>query len=369
MPPTTTPRDGKPDPKAKGAVLDPKAKKDGKPAQDDKSAVPPVDTFYTRYSPNGEAILSPLASTVLHCLFLGMILLGVGALFGRGDSAEEIEPVLIGDGDGPGGGGGHVLGTGDASGALSKPKDDVTDTVDPNAKVTQPTKDVPETDPTVKTTTGPTLADDPDAASFIEKVKQKSSSPNLGVFMKDALEGIAGKGRGGSGSGGGFGSGKGTGTGDGFGSGPTNKRGKRVLRWEMLFKTDNAADYLRQLNALGAYIGVPDKSGRLMIVKDLSERPARPVYEDIRSVNRIFWVDQRAESASSVAEIMQLDVKPEQFVAFIPISIEEALLKVEMDYAKPRGRKTEDDIAETKFNVSFRAGKPVFTVASQKGKR
>src|SRR5437868_12729546 len=72
---------------------------------------------------------------------------------------------------------------------------------------------------------------------------------------------------------------------------PTSKRGKRALRWEMLFKTQDNADYLRQLNALGAYIGIPDERGKLMIIKDLNERPAKPVYEDLRTVNRIFWVD------------------------------------------------------------------------------
>jgi len=189
------------------------------------------------------------------------------------------------------------------------------------------------------------------------------------VFIKDALEGLTGGGKGGSGFGGGEGSGigRGRGSGVGDGTGPLNKRGRRLLRWSVNFRTQSGEDYLKQLNGIGAILGVPDKTGKLMIVRNLNERPAKPRYESIRDINRIFWVDDRADSAQAVAAVLQLDVIPSQLIAFFPVEIEQQLVKVELDYGKKYGRTKEEDIKETEFNLSFRQGKPVFTVRRQEG--
>src|SRR5207244_1516664 len=104
---------------------------------------------------------------------------------------------------------------------------------------------------------------------------------------------------------------------------PRTRRDDRRDRWELLFRTETHEDYLRQLNALGAFIGVPDERGELMVIKDLSRRPARPERDTVRNVNRIYWVDSRPESARGIAELLQLDVIPTAFVAFIPATIED----------------------------------------------
>ena len=68
---------------------------------------PPSNAFWTKYSPNGEAVFSPLASAVVHGLLLGILLLGVARWLKSTQSSEPfIELVPIGgDGLTPGGGG------------------------------------------------------------------------------------------------------------------------------------------------------------------------------------------------------------------------------------------------------------------------
>jgi len=82
-------------------------------------------------------------------------------------------------------------------------------------------------------------------------------------------------------------------------------------------------------------------------------------------VNRVYWVDDRPESASGIAELLKIGVIPSMMVCFMPQQIEKDLLKVEMDYAKKYGVTKEENITNTQFAVSFRNGKPVFSVKSQ----
>src|SRR5260370_28706234 len=118
---------------AKAAAMDvntkPKKPSDAVKAadqQNEEHMVPPLDTFWTRYSPNGEVYISPISSFIIHAMLLGFILLGVLSFFRSEDQVEEIEPVLVGDGT-PGGGGGNVMGSNvGAPGLLSK-KDDVSE--------------------------------------------------------------------------------------------------------------------------------------------------------------------------------------------------------------------------------------------------
>ncbi|MFL5340836.1 MAG: hypothetical protein ACJ8F7_11870 [Gemmataceae bacterium] len=358
MPPTNPPpgRNDKPA-KPGSPAAGKKPQKPGQPqfpAEGGEKVVPPADTFFTRYSPNGEVFISPMSSMVIHGLLLGFILLGVLGWLNKAPETEEIEPILIGDGT-PGGGGGNVSGFGDAPGNLTK-KDDVTEEVKDD-KTVKP--DVPENDPSVKTPTAPTLDD--------ETVKvPKPKKQDTGIKIPGALEGNAGKGKGGGGRGGGKGEGIGLGNGDKWGLGPLNKRGRRVLRWEMVFRTDSSSAYLNYLNQLQAYVGFPDQSGtRLMVVRNLADRPAKWEFEEVGAQNRIWWTDDREDSARGVAELLQMPIVPREMKAFMPKSIEDELVRVEMEYAKKYGVTKEEDIANTQFNVSFRGGKPTFSVKSQ----
>ncbi|HTT84842.1 MAG TPA: hypothetical protein VMF67_15305, partial [Rhizomicrobium sp.] len=53
-----------------------------------------------------------------------------------------------------------------------------------------------------------------------------------------------------------------------------SKREKRMLRWTLKFDTNNAADYVQQMRALGAILAFPVKKGEYRVVHDLSKRPA-----------------------------------------------------------------------------------------------
>jgi hypothetical protein len=145
-------------------------------------------------------------------------------------------------------------------------------------------------------------------------------------------------------------------------------RGARVKRWELRFKTDGAADYVRQLSAIGAHLGIPDTEGKLMLVTKLAERPAKPAYMDVQKIDRVYWVDDNKKSAEGVGEELQLNVIPQMIVVFLPKPVEEDLFKIEMEHAKKSNITNEGDIGQTVFDVSVVKGKPVFVVISQSRK-
>jgi len=337
----------------------------GKEAAKPKPLVPPEDAFWERYSPNSEFPFSTLASFCIHATVLFVLLAGVLIFTGQPNDAEEIEPVYVGDGDGPAGGGGNPLGVGlENPGNLSAP-DVKQDLLNPEKKLDPDLLKKPD-ELNVTKPGAVALEDDPDADKVIEKAKQKLPSAVIGPQIKDALAGLAGFGRGGSGRGGGEGDGVGMGKGSGHGG---NKRGRRVQRWAMIFNANSGADYIRQLHAMGAYLGLPDKSGRIMVVRNLSERPAKPQMEDIVKIGRIWWTDDRQESAISVAQVLQIDWVPAFMMAFFPVELEKKLVEKELEYGKKFGRTKEEDMEETIFRITFRGGAPQISVESQTGKK
>jgi len=310
--------------------------------------VPAANAFWTRYSPNGEAVFSPMASVVIHGLVLAVLLLGVvGWLQStkQPDSTVELEPV---GGDGQPSGGGDPRGVGNVPNELGR--NDVAENL--TDKIHVPA--TPETDPAVKGPAAISLPADPDGLSRSRPTAKQSANTQVG--LSDSIPGISPRGH------------KGDGAGFDQGPGPGGRRtfrDERAARWEMFFRTETHADYLRQLRGVGAYIGIPDVNGRLMIVKNLNERPAKWQYESVRELDRVYWHDSRPESARGIAELFGMQVVPSMFVAFIPRSIEDQLAKIEMEYAAKYKVTKESDIKETQFNVSFRGGKPVFTVKAQ----
>jgi hypothetical protein len=165
----------------------------------------------------------------------------------------------------------------------------------------------------------------------------------------------AGAGGGGTGSGGGTGDGKGTGEGDGSGpgkgSGTLTQREKRMLRWTMLFSTNNGPDYLAQLRGLDAILAIPVKEtaeGReYKLVRNLNS-PAQLLDEDIGKIQRIYWIDDKPGSVRDMMAALGLSIRPSHFVAFMPEKLENKLF--ELEKAKAGGR-SEDQINETKFKI------------------
>jgi hypothetical protein len=139
-------------------------------------------------------------------------------------------------------------------------------------------------------------------------------------------------------------------------------RQRRLLRWSMVFSTRTGADYAKQLDALGAILAVPDREGNYLVIRDLKERPVKAEKEDLRSIKRIFWVDDRAESVGPLAKALELKLEPAHVVAFFPESLEKELLAKEQKY---RGL-SEGDIAETRFRVVRRGDMHIVVVRSQR---
>jgi hypothetical protein len=131
----------------------------------------------------------------------------------------------------------------------------------------------------------------------------------------------------------------------------------------MRFDTRSGNDYLAQLRGLGAYIAVPkDAEGKdYYLIRDLSQKPAKLLDEDVRELQRIFWIDDKPQSVAAIAQALGLREVPSHFVAFMPKELEEKLFKLELKFKGLR----EDDIFETKFDVVRQGGRYEPRVTSQ----
>ncbi len=175
----------------------------------------------------------------------------------------------------------------------------------------------------------------------------------------------ADKGKGGPGVGGGEGGGTGPGTGNDVGPGTgKNKREPRVLRWTLIFNTRDGNDYANQLAGLGAILAIPSPKDPnvYLVIENLNERPVKPRQEELASIKRIYWVDDKAASVSSLARTLGLPGAPPHVVAFFPESLEADLLAMELRY---RGLR-EEQIKETRFEIRRTGGVYRPVVVSQR---
>lgn len=317
--------------------------------------VPPEEQFWKRYSPRHEFPLSAFASFALHAIAIVLMIIGAAILLKLGLS-RDTEPLPI---DAlairPGGGGGSgQSGVGPGTGSGGEPVENLPDQPNPPEQVNvTPLADLPVVP--IPETQLPELAKDPDARRFIER--STAAARELAKTRQDQrdklMSGIAGRGQGGTGSDGGKDTGRDRGEGPGQGDGKLSVREKRVLRWTMMFDTVNGQDYMRQLAALGAILGIPRENGEYMIIRNLTP-PATGQIEDVRQINRIFWIDSQPQSVQSLAGALRIP-PPQHIVAFFPEALEQELLKMELNY---RGLR-EDQIQETRFRV-VRAGNRFF---------
>jgi hypothetical protein len=191
-------------------------------------------------------------------------------------------------------------------------------------------------------------------ASPADRLNALSEKARSALVLREPAK-VAPAGTGGTGSGGGKGSGVGTGTGAGTGEGTAqmNQRQKRMLRWTMTFDTRNGQDYLKQLRGLGAILAIPEegKDGEYEVIRDLSRHPAQPQAEDVRKIQRIFWIDNNPSSVMGMMQALGLNRRPSHFVAFMPEELEQKLFELEHKY---RGLK-EEQIHETRFKVNHTA--------------
>ncbi len=153
------------------------------------------------------------------------------------------------------------------------------------------------------------------------------------------------------------------------GKGKLAEQRDRMLRWSLIFDTHSGRDYVAQLNGLGAILAVPvgtdEKKPDFKIIRDLSARPAKLLDEDIGKIQRIYWVDDKAQSVGDVMTVLGVKEKPSYFVAFMPEELEEKLFKLEKAYLEKHHKgRTEGDILETRFRIKRSDKKYEFEVVS-----
>lgn len=339
--------------------------------RDSSPSTPPDERFWQRYSPHAEFPLSSAGSFLAHLLVFGLLALmawlGV-ALFGHANRSLPVEAVRI-----VGGGGGDPNGQVDGSGG-SAPVEAGAPAKDPAAGNV-----LPEDAPTPTINVDPT----PQAKPKFEdqpgrQIKANDTESNAFASLRQKAGRIrspsdkpAARGKGGNGEGGGQGSGKGSGIGSGSGNGPPanlTQREKRQLRWSMLFNTIDSADYVAQLQGLGAVLAFPIRENgndfEYRIVRNLTPGHAKLLNEDIQKIQAMIrWIDDKPRNAIGVMTVLGLPqpkISPDKlhFIACLPEKLEKKLLDLELGYLQKRSPgRSEDDIYETKFKINVQSGK------------
>ncbi len=357
----------------------PPPNKTDKPAA--KPLVPPDERFWQRYSPHAELPLSSAGSFVVHILLFGLLILAsfLGTMFFRSNRTIPVEAVVLSGGGGnPHGRGQNPNSSGDLVEADNTSNQKAATENVPDADLTPP-KEIkinPETPPKQEFTQPGRKISMEETSKTLQNLRAKAGSiPSEGGTSSAS----PGYGKGGTGRGGGSGAGVGTGVGDSSGPGnstPT-QREKRMLRWSMLFNTPDSANYVSQLRGLGAILAIPVREDaangicEYKIVRDLSSRPAKLEDEDIRNIQRLVrWADENPDSVRGVMSVLRLKLKPSHFLAFMPVELEEKLLRLEIDHLHKRhAGRSEDDIEWTKFKINVHNGKYEPEVKEQKLKR
>jgi hypothetical protein len=330
---------------------------------------PPDERFWQRYSPHAEFPLSSAGSLVVHVLALGLLALAAWlgtVLFNHSTRQLPVEAVRIS------GGGGNPHGRGEGSNkgdepieAGNQPDKSQTETAPPD-EVSPPQIEV-KPDPQSKLqfdNTRKIQMPDAEDSNALNRLKQRTVTMRLPGRKPSAGSGY---GQGGKGGGGGSGDGRGVGIGDGTdpGVGTPTQREKRMLRWSMLFNTPDSANYVAQLNGLGAILLVPVREDAAKgvcdykVIRDLKARPPKLLDEDYQNIPRLVrWADDNPDSVRGVMSVLHLKLMPSHFLALMPVELEEKLLRLETDYLKRKhpGR-NEDDIKATKFRIQVRKGK------------
>ena len=152
----------------------------------------------------------------------------------------------------------------------------------------------------------------------------------------------------------------------GAGTGKISKRGRRVLRWELILSSKDGADYISQLVACRAYLALPQETGKLAVIRDLMARPIKFEPFDRKKLNRVWVIDSENVHAEAVAKVLSQPTIPKALIIFIPPEIEEQLVKLEMERARKNGAAGEEGVKLTRFKLAIKDGKPEFTIDEQR---
>jgi len=291
--------------------------------------MPPEEKFWQRYSPHNEFSLSGVGTLTVYLLF-GLVILGGVKLSGLLTPAQDFSMGALAsdfdDGDG-----------GRASDGLA-----AREAVEPS-RIQQPVAP-----PTVST---PPLPQPPAGEAVPEPPQPKSEGDELGEVTEELKnrirkvgDSVPGKpdspqGKDQPGNPGGV----------KHGNLQNKARVEAMRRWNMVFDTKNGDDYRKQLEALGAILAIPEKDGQYRVIRHLTP-PVKPEAEDLRNLQRIFWVDDNAQSVRNLAGALQLPDVPPHIVAFFPAELEQKLTELERKFA---GNRPVANLKETRIHIQL----------------
>jgi hypothetical protein len=296
--------------------------------------VPPDERFWRRYSPHHELPLSSASSVALHLLVVGLAALAcMIPFFNQEPRSMELSSVTFGDG------GGQPDGADGSRGKAGNPADQQNL---PNEKAPFQDK-VPDVSPTLDARPlVPPLPDlhepNPDRTiSEIDRVLGEPKRPPTGPNGNRGRDKEPAKG---------------DGPGIPGGNNLENVTKERFQRWTIAFNTRDGQDYVKQLRGLGAILAIklPDDPAKARVYRDLSA-PAKGEVEELESIRRIQWLDEKPESVHALCRALGIRPEPKSVIAYLPLSLEEKLLRLELEYAKG---KSEKEIIETLFEVKTR---------------
>lgn len=317
---------------------------------------PPDERFWVKYSPNHELPVSGAASLLWHtAAIVGIFVLGLVVAWNR-PQAMPIESVQY-DGElggGGTGGKGTIPGPGGPQGLVdaATPNDLPRDAILPKSPLAD-IKDLHITPADILKDLDKNAETTRDVAELIQRGTQ--SLEKIAKLDQALRDGLLGGGTPGTGGGGGGGDGSGIGTNSGPGTGTPNQRAKRKLRWTIMFNT-NSNDYLHQLEVLQAILSFRGADQSVYVAKDLTKRPVafeRSSEDELRKLNRIFWIDDTRESVDQLMRTMGRNESPAQIVALFPLRFESELVEKEKRF---RNRE-EDSIVETRFQILMRGSR------------
>ena len=290
----------------------------------------PIDPrgFWERYSPNGELPWSSAMSLVLFAFLVLLPVVLITPFAERDPTPPAVDVLYVGeDQDAPSG---EDEGF-EADAALDASQEESSEEP-PEQSALDELEEVPETElppPDVKPVDrGKELERETEVAqATLNQLAQATEqlSANLSQGEAEGSGGLEGGGTGG--------------------------RGARVARWVLKFNTRSAKHYLAQLDGLGAEIAFPMVGNKWQYYFNVSSTSRLSEVRDLTSENRLYWVDEKPDSISGVAQELGIAVPPFMIV-FLPLPLEDRMLQMELAYQNLR----EEEIKRTDFEVISRAG-------------
>jgi hypothetical protein len=304
------------------------------PPRPTNAASLPEDKFWRHYSPHHEFSLSSVGSFALHVLILGLAALACMIPFiSRNEEPMPLTAVtMLGDNGGQLDGDEHSRGqNADLDGQQLRP-DEKSSPLPQVPKVELPSDAQPMLTPLPKTTETNPDRTIQQITEFFDQGGKRAKDPNTtrGPDDKPAK-----------------------------GDGPRDPGGKpkdvhecRRVRWIMHFSTRDGEDYAKQLRSLGATIAVElaDEPKKMTVYRDLTS-PAKGEVEEIKAIQRIWWIDDKEESVTGLFSALKIKTDSKRLIAFFPEKVEGKLLKLELAYAKGKG---ENELVETVFELKHK---------------